>query len=305
MDEKFYKKNSNIFILAVIACLLWGSAYPSIKIGYKLFSIEAGDVYSKLVFAGYRFFIAGLIVIIYKIIRDKKAFKLNKKAILQLIILGIIQTSLQYTFFYIGLAYTTGVSGSVINGTGTFFSIIFAHFIYKNDKITKGKIIGCIMGFIGVLLVSLEGGNTAISNKILIGDICVLLSTIMASIANIYSKKVAQDIDPAIVTGFQLSIGGIILLVIGYVFGGKLIIYSISSIVLLIYMALISSVAFLVWTQLLKYNKVSKIALFNFLIPVFGTILSGIFLGENIFRINVLLAIILVSFGIALANIEK
>lgn len=305
MEEKFYKKNKNIFILAIIACFLWGSAFPSIKIGYELFNVAEGDVYSKLVFAGYRFLFAGIIVIGYKIIKTKSGFSLSKRNILSLILLGMIQTSLQYTFFYIGLAYTTGVSGSVINGTGTFFSIILAHFIYKDDKITKNKVIGCILGFLGVLFVSFQGGSDAINHKIIIGDICVLISTIMSSIANIYSKKLVQTIDAYVVTGFQLSIGGAMLLISGYILGGELTVSSTSSIILLIYLALISSVAYLLWAQLLKYNKVSKIEFFKFLIPVFGTILSGIILHEDIFRLNILLALILVSFGIALSNIEK
>ena len=305
MEERFYVKNKNIFILAIIACFLWGSAFPSIKIGYELFRVGEEDVYSKLVFAGYRFLFAGIIVLVYKIIKTKSGFRLSKRNILSLILLGILQTSLQYTFFYIGLAYTTGVSGSVINGTGTFFSIILAHFIYKDDKITKNKIIGCILGFLGVLLVSFQDGSDAINYKIIIGDICVLISTIMASIANIYSKKLVQTIDSYVVTGFQLSIGGAMLLITGYVLGGELSVYSTSSVILLIYLALISSVAYLLWAQLLKYNKVSKIEFFKFLIPVFGTILSGIILNEDIFRLNTLLALILVSLGIALSNTKN
>ena len=88
------------------------------------------------------------------------------------------------------------------------------------------------------------------------------------------------------------------LLLLGYISGGCLSGFTLKSTSLLIYMALLSSVAFAVWTQLLKYNKVGIISIFNFLVPVFGSLLSAIFLGENIFDIKILISLIFVCLGI-------
>ncbi len=155
--EKFYTNRRNIVLLATLCCFLWGSAYPAIKGGYELFNISGGDIPSKLIFAGYRFALAGIIVLWVQIISKKNIFVLNKKEIVQVTLLGIFQTTLQYIFFYIGLAYTTGIRSSIINGTGAFFSILLAHFIYKNDRLNVNKIVGCIVGFIGVIIVNLNG----------------------------------------------------------------------------------------------------------------------------------------------------
>lgn len=132
-----------------------------------------------------------------------------------------------------------------------------------------------------------------------------MLSALMLSISSIYSKKVTRNKDASIVTGYQLFIGGAILIILGLVFGGHLTGFTIKSSLLLIYMALISSVAFAIWTQLLKYNKVSTICVFNFLIPVFGSVLSAIVLGDDIFNVKILIALILVSIGIFLVYKEK
>ena len=115
--EKFYTNRRNIVLLATLCCFLWGSAYPAIKGGYELFNISGGDIPSKLIFAGYRFALAGIIVLWVQIISKKNIFVLNKKEIVQVTLLGIFQTTLQYIFFYIGLAYTTGIRSSIINGT--------------------------------------------------------------------------------------------------------------------------------------------------------------------------------------------
>lgn len=296
--EKFYTNRRNIVLLATLCCFLWGSAYPAIKGGYELFNISGGDIPSKLIFAGYRFALAGIIVLWVQIISKKNIFVLNKKEIVQVTLLGIFQTTLQYIFFYIGLAYTTGIRSSIINGIGAFFSILLAHFIYKNDRLNVNKIVGCIVGFIGVIIVNLNGQDFFASSFSIQGEGFVMLAALILSASSIYGKKITQNQDASIVTGYQLFIGGLILLLLGYILGGCLSGFTFKSTSLLIYMALLSSVAFAVWTQLLKYNKVGIISIFNFLVPVFGSLLSAIFLGENIFDIKILISLIFVCLGI-------
>lgn len=303
--EKIYTNRINIVILAMLCCALWGSAFPAVKVGYSLFNISTNDIATKLIFAGLRFALAGLIVLLVQIISKKDILSFSKGECIQVTLLGVMQTTIQYIFFYIGMSYTTGVRGSIINGTGTFFSIILAHFIYKNDKLSLNKIIGCIVGFLGVIIVNLNGESLVENTFSFKGEGFIMMAALMLSISSIYSKRVTKKQDASIITGYQLFIGGAILTVIGYIFNGKLEGFTVKSISLLIYMALISSIAFVIWTQLLKYNKVGVISVFNFLIPVFGTLLSAIFLGESIFDIKILIALIFVCIGIFLVYRNK
>lgn len=300
MDKtKFYTNRKNVILLAIICCALWGSAYPAIKVGYSLFNIGTNDIGSKLIFAGYRFTLAGIFVLLMQVVTKKNIFNFSKKEFGEITLLGIMQTTLQYIFFYIGLSYTTGVRGSIINGTGTFFSILLAHFAYKNDKLNSNKIVGCLIGFLGVIIVSLNGQS--LGGKFTIkGEGFIMFAAFLFAAASIYGKGITQNKDASIVTGYQLFIGGIVLIVLGFILGGNLQGFTIKAILLLIYMALLSSISFVIWTQLLKYNKVGIISIFNFSIPVFGSLLSAIFLGENIFDIKILIALILVCSGIYL-----
>lgn len=298
--EKIYTNRRNIVILATLCCALWGSAFPAVKAGYSLFNISTSDISTKLIFAGLRFALAGLIVLSVQIMSKKNILSFSKYECIQVTLLGVMQTTIQYVFFYVGMSYTTGVRGSIINGTGTFFSIILAHFIYKNDKLSLSKIIGCIVGFLGVIIVNLNGESLVQNSFSFNGEGFIMMAALMLSISSIYSKRVTKKQDASIVTGYQLFIGGVILIILGYIFNGRIEGFTVKSISLLLYMALISSIAFVIWTQLLKYNKVGVISVFNFLIPLFGTLLSAIFLGENIFDIKILLALILVCIGIFL-----
>ncbi|AWI04226.1 DMT family transporter [Clostridium drakei] len=304
-------KNKNIFtnskfvaIIATICCLLWGSAYPAIKIGYKLFNISSSNISSELVFAGYRFTIAGIILLIIAQKYGKKVFNISKKNVLELSLLGVTQTTLQYIFFYIGVANTTGVKSSIMNSTVTFFSVILAHYIYVDDKLNMQKIIGCTAGFIGVMIVNFSSDllNFSFSFQ---GEGFVIIAAFIFSASSIYGKKLTKSMDVIIITGYSLFIGGLMLTLIGILFKGRVYNFTVESSLLLVYLALLSSVAFSLWNLLLKYNKVGPVSMFNFLTPIFGAVLSAIFLGETIFEIKNIVALILVCLGIWMVNREK
>ena len=304
--EKFFTNKVNIIFIAIICTFLWGSAFPSVKVGYELFNIASNDVGGKLIFAGYRFFLAGIFVLILQLLMKENIFKLSSKDLKEITILGVGQTTLQYIFFYLGMTYTTGVKGSIINGTSTFFSIILAHIVYKNDKLNFNKVLGCIVGFTGVIIANLTGTNSLFEGGFSFkGEGFIMIAAFMLSVTSLYSKKISQNKDAYVVTGYQLAIGGLILTIIGYILGGSLTNFTIKSTSLLIYMALLSAIAFALWSQLLKYNKVGIISVFNFLIPVFGTILSALVLKENIFDIKILIALLLVCTGIYLVYRRK
>lgn len=302
--QPLFARKNIVWLSAAFCCLLWGSAYPAIKSGYEIFQIAADDIPSKIVFAGYRFLFAGLLLLLLAMAQRKPIGRLSSRQFRQLTLLGVTQTSLQYIFFYIGLAFTTGVKGSIMNATGTFFSVLLAHFIYQNDKLSYNKTLGCILGFAGVMVVNFNSGLLDFSFT-LAGDGSIVLAAFILSAATLYGKRLSQTVDPTVMTGYQLGIGGLVLVIGGYVFGGTLAVHGLASVAILGYLTLLSSVAFALWSILLKYNRVGMIAPFNFLIPVSGALLSAIFLGENILEWKYAIALVLVCSGIWWVNKVK
>lgn len=293
-----------VILLAGLCCLLWGSAYPAIKNGYALFSIAPDDIASKSLFAGYRFVVAGLLLLVMALLTQRQILGLSLRQVRQITTLGVTQTALQYVFFYIGLAYTTGVKGSIMNATGTFFSVLLAHFIYKNDRLSWHKVIGCTVGFIGVMVVNFNQGLLDF-HFTLLGEGFVVIAALILSAASIYGRQISQNMDSIVLTGYQLTIGGVVLVLGGYVAGGMLVGFTLQSSALLAYLALLSSVAFAIWTILLKYNRVGMVTIFNFLIPIFGALLSAAFLGERILEWKNVIALALVCSGIFLVTQER
>lgn len=303
MEKNFLQRGPIIILLALFCTVLWGTAYPAVKIGYELFAIDSANDFGKLLFAGLRFTLAGLMTLAVSVILQKKLVIPQRQHWRGIALLGLVQTTGQYIFFYLGLSNTTGVKGSILYALATFFVVIFAHFLFPDDKMNLQKILGCCIGFVGVLLITFDGTGLG-GGFTFTGESFIMLSTLSSALGALISRSVAQGQDPVVVTGYQLTGGGLILIFIGLIGHGHFDSVTAPGILLLLYMAFLSAAAFTVWTMLLKYNPASKIAVYNFLIPIFGTTFSVMFLNESIFNLRSLLALILACAGIYIVNKE-
>ncbi len=306
MENRTILKNKIVVCgLAILCCLLWGSAFPSIKIGYRLFEIGAGDSMSQILFAGIRFFLAGILAIIFGSLLQKKVLYPKKQSWGMVCKLSIFQTILQYFFFYMGLAHASGVKSSIINGMSTFFAILMASLVRKQEKLTTNKMVGCVLGAIGVILVSLAGGDIG-SGFALSGEGFILVASVSYAISSVLIKEYSLNENPVTLSGYQFIIGGLVMIIVGLLAGGRLHMISTAGIPLIIYMALISSVAYSIWGVLLKYNPVSSVTIYGFTNPIFGALLSAVFLSEwQTITVKYLIALALVSLGIFIVNMSN
>ncbi len=290
--------------LSLLACLLWGSAYPAIKTGYSLFAIGPDDTAGKFLFAGYRFFAAGLILIGFSLATGRKAFGLGAGLMARVALLGVGMTTLQYIFFYIGLSHTSGVKGAIMNGTTTFFTVLAAHFMFKAERLTRRVSLGCAIGFLGVIFVNFSRDLFNL-HFTFAGEGFLIIAAFVMAVSGVYGKAVSQRMDSVVMTAWQLSIGGALLIALGYAMGGSLAGFTPVSTSLLAYMALLSSAAFAIMATLLKYNPVSLFSIFLFTVPIFGTALSALFLGEKLLEWKNLVALVCVCIGIFLVTYIK
>ena len=152
MNEKkdILTKTWVVAVLASICCMLWGSAFSCVKIGYSLMNITTNDSGSQLVFGGIRFFVAGLMALAMGSTAERKILLPTKTSIPKIMIISLFQTILQYFFYYIGLAHTTGVKAAIIVGANVFIAGTFGGKL----QFSRGRIYFslhlCIRFFIGV-----------------------------------------------------------------------------------------------------------------------------------------------------------
>ena len=306
-------KKSSIFqnpivltLMALLCCALWGSATPAIKTGYKLLAVEG--VPSIMLFAGIRFFLAGIFtVIIFSIARKKLLFP-KKENWGKVLTVGAVQTVIQYIFFYLGLAYTSGVKGTIASGTGAFFSVLIASLIFRQEKLTAKKIIACTIGFLGIVMINLNGLTFTGDPLDLLGVGFVLLSAIALSFSSVLTKKYSAYEDPVTISGYQFIIGGAFMIIVGLICGGNITVSNVGGVLDLIYLALLSAIAYSLWGILLKHNPVSKITVFNCSTPIFGTMLTLLLMPGESSAVNpivLVIALVLISSGILLLNFKK
>lgn len=292
-----------VALLACVCCILWGSAIPVIKTGYRLMEVDAADTASQIVFAGVRFTLAGLLVLIFASIREKKVLIPDRTILKYAVPVCLAQTVGQYFFFYIGVAHTSGVKGGIITGLGNFIAILMACLIVRNERMTGRKMAGCVLGFAGVVVINLMGKSLDMGftltgeGFILISQVAYGISTILI---NIYSKKVS----PVVLSGTQFTMGGVVLILIGIGMGGHFGNITAVGVVIIFYLAMVSAVAYTLWSVLLAWNDVSKVAIFGFVNPLCSVILSASILGEvkQAFNTGSLVALLLVCAGIYIVN---
>lgn len=280
-------KNKNLFTykptvvtFAIITAITWAFAFPLIKIGFEAFQIEALDTGAKTLFAGIRFFLAGVLTLLIAK-TSKCSFKLgNGENIALLVIFSIINTTLHYFFFYIGLSNLSGSRSAIIDSLSTFILIILACIVFKNEHFTIKKFLGCLLGFTGILLININVGNEDIPAFSLLGDGMLFMSALSSAIGGILTRIVTKKINPMVATGVSLALGGLLLIITGVIMGGKLMVITPFGIFILLMLVLVSAVGFSLYNKLISCNPVGEIAIFNSFIPIFGAILSCLILKE-------------------------
>lgn len=293
-----------VTLTAIFCCALWGSASPFIKTGYRiLLHVKPGespDVPSTILFAGIRFALAGLLtIVIYSIARRRVL--LPKKENLGIVgTVSLFQTIIQYFFFYVGLAWTSSAKGTVLSGSSSFFAILISCLFFKQEKLSVKKIVACIIGFAGIIAVNINGLDFSMNY----GDLFVLLSGVSLGISSVLIKKFSSREDPVVISGYQFMLGGAVMAVVGLILCGEIDLSTLVGVLILLYLAALSAVAYALWGVLLKHNPVSRVTIFSFMTPVFGVLLTELMLPDesNVHIVNLIISLVLVSLGVFLLN---
>lgn len=300
MDSIFQKKWA-VVCIAIFCSILWGSAFPVLKVSYEELQMAPEDDIAKIVFAGMRFLLAGLILLGGLFFANRKWLKVTRRQLMFLTLLGLTQTALQYYFFYNGLGRVSGMQGAILVSSGTFFTVLLAHFFYHNNRLNWKKTVGLIAGFSGVVFAN-WGQEFQLSFQ-LNGEGYMILAALTGAIGTIMAKELAVGIHPFALTGWQLTIGAGVLLVIGVPqLSENAMTFTPLGWGLFIYSALLSAVAFALWYSLLKYNKAGEISMFKFITPVSGAVLSAMFIPEERLNVFIVGALTLVAIGIVAVN---
>lgn len=301
-------KKTNIFsrpgwmaLFALTAAVAWGWAYPLIKLGFEHWAITPDMTGSKVLFAGVRFFVAGLIVLVISRISGNNFKVKGRTGWVIVVIFALLNTTLHYTFFYIGMSHSPGARAAILNSLGSFLLVILACLFFKSDKFTIAKVWGCILGFSGIAALNIGGGSSQFTFA---GDGMIILNTFCAAFAGLMTRGVGKRVNIVVGTGYSLTIGGFLLILPGLFWGGVFPQVTTSGLIILALLICISALGFTLYNKLLTCNPIGKVAIYNSLIPVVGAVTSCLCLGEA-FQWRYLIAGVLAAAGIYTINRAK
>ncbi len=295
-------------LFAFTAAFLWGWAYPFIKLGFDEFEITTEMTGSKMLFAGIRFFISGVIILTVARLTHR-SFSLKDEAkssllgsSLFLLLFTLLNTTLHYACFYIGLSHSQGSRAAILNSLSVFVLVLLACMFFKSDKLTIRKIMGCTIGFSGILSLNLGGAESGTFT--LLGDGMIILNALCGAFAGLMTRGVGKRVDVFVGTGYSLGIGGALLMIPGLLMGGTLPHVTLLGLFYLLMLIGISTIGFTLYNKLLTCNPVGKIAIWNSLIPVVGAVTSCLCLSEE-FQWKYAVAATLTTTGIYIINKGK
>lgn len=298
-----------VAIFALTAAIVWGWAYPLIKLGFAEFQITQDMTGSKMLFAGIRFCISGIIILLMAQSKGKKLTFNIRQHWWYILLFSLFNTTLHYFFFYIGLSHAEGARSAILNSLSVFSVVILACVFFKSDRMTIRKVIGCVLGFAGILALNMNvaGINTAevpTGGFTFLGDGFIILNALCGAAASLMTRGLSKRIDVFVGTGYSLAVGGALLIIPGLAIGGTLSCITPLGIIYLLLLIGISTTGFGLYNKLLSCNPVGKVAIYNSLIPVVGAVTSCLCLGET-FYWKYVIAGTLAAMGIYIINKGK
>lgn len=267
-----------VALFAFTAAFAWGWAYPLIKLGFAEFQITPDMTGSKMLFAGIRFFLSGVIILVVAG-RARRSFRVSQPSAWWFVLLfSLFNTTLHYTCFYIGLSHCEGARSAILNSLSVFTVVLLSCLFFKSDRMTVRKVLGCVIGFAGILSLNLGGKESG--QFTFLGDGMIILNAMCGAIASLMTRGLSRRIDVFVGTGYSLAVGGGLLIIPGLMMQGTLPFVSLLGLFYLLLLIAISTIGFTLYNKLLSCNPVGKVAIWNSLIPVIGAVTSCFCLSE-------------------------
>lgn len=291
---------SGTIFLAIVACLLWSSAFTGIKIGLQYTT--------PLQFAGLRFMLAGLLILPF--CGDLSVYLKNVIDHHRTVALvSFFQTTLLYILFYPGLNMLPAAIAAIITGSQPLIIAVIAHFVARSERMTTRRMLSILLGLAGVVIISLNRGKITLSGgSQFLGLVLLLFSNVSSGIANIIVSRNRAPIPPLTLTSSQLFLGGLVLFLISLpvegVPGGS---YPAAYYVSLAWLTFLSAASFSIWFKLLKREGtiVADLNIWKFLIPVSGACLSWILIPGESPEFSSVIGMVFIACALLILNVGK
>lgn len=285
--------------LALLTMVLWGSLFPMVKRGFAAYAVEG--VADILLFAGVRFVICGGVICAFCAVFRRSHLRTARGSLAPILLSGVFAILLHYGFTYLGLELTDSSKTALLKQAGTLLYVCFSFLFIKGDAPSGRKLASAAIGACGILALNFDAGAFSFG----IGELLILLASLCTVASNVISKQTMKAASPIAFTGISQLFGGALLLVLGILMGGSLHVAFDSSLWIMGYICLASTVSYLIWFGVVKRADLSHLFIIKLSEPLFACLFGALILGEDISRLSYLVAFLLIAASILLSTIQR
>lgn len=287
-----HSNNWATWLLILVVTILWGYAWVLMKL--------ALNYMNPFTFSAFRFGVGGVTMI--AIVMLAKTGLPPKKHWKHFIIIGILQTSIVFLLVMYGLRFVdAGKSSVLLYSMPMWSSFLAARFL--GEKLTRSKLLGLVIGMIGLLTILGWDIWTQQSIEVIIGELLIIIAAISWGFSNIYYRLHLQNTSHLQVNTWQMVFGviGIIIATLFTEFGEPVVINATSIYYILFTGILASALCFTAWFIVLSIIDMVTATISTLLVPIFGLLFSSIILNEQL-SLSVLVGSGLIILGIIIAQ---
>ncbi|MBR2320952.1 MAG: DMT family transporter [Clostridia bacterium] len=300
MKEKSLK-NLLPLLLAVVVMMLWGSLYPTVKLGYEKFEIDTKYYPNLLFFAGVRFVSSGLAILLFLGVKNKAIPTVkSKKEWGGIALVALFAVILNYGCAFYGLSLAESSKTALLKQSGVLIFIVVTALIFKDDKLTVGKCIGAALGLGSILILNINQLGFSLG----FGEGIIIASSFCTVTASVICKKLLKNTDSIVMTGYSQFIGGLVFFIIGWAFGGRMKMVEFGDFALFGYMMFATCASYMIWYTIIKLCELSKLFIIKLSEPLFAVIIGAIILSENIFQWHYACAFLCIATAVVVSNIH-
>lgn len=290
-------QKQKFLLLSILVMILWGSLFPMVKLGYQEFSLDTSFVPNILLFAGIRFTICGGVVSLFCRVKYPSQ-PVSGSSLSRILCVGLFAVVLHYTCSYWGLSLTDSAKAAMLKQLAVLVFIPFSFLFFKGDRFSIQKLFGAVLGFGGCVVLNLDAGHFSLG----VGELLVMGASVCTVASNVLGKKVMTQVPSLMVTGYSQLAGGIVLLLLGWLAGGRIEYISGSACLVLLYICLASIISYSVWYYTVSNGDLSKLFIIKFLEPMFAGVFGALLLGENIWRWEYLVAFLMIVVAVWISH---
>ena len=281
-----HKASLKDFILLIVLAAIWGSAFFNIKI--------ASDTYTPMAIAFGRIFFAALVMVLYCGMKGIKidAFGEHWKMYASI---GLVNLILPFFFISFGIVKVQSNMAAILMSTAPIYATILGQFFIQDEKINFLKLLGIIIGFLGIVF--LFSDDLLINQSNFLYALIIILGPFCYTLGGLLSLKLKHIKNETLTSSILVWAVIMLLPVLFIVENPTELRPSWSSTISLFYLGVVATaIAWLMRFYILKSNGLVFQSQVAYIIPIFGLIFGYVFLGEKItYKIIVALIAVLVS----------